>query len=39
MPKNLNQYEARAKAWATGHVIAAVLIGAAVGFLIHALLF
>jgi ElaB/YqjD/DUF883 family membrane-anchored ribosome-binding protein len=37
MPK-FNQYEARAKAWATSHVVAAVFIGAAVGFLLGWLL-
>lgn len=29
----------KAKAWATGHVVAAVAIGVAIGFLIHAALF
>lgn len=36
MPK-LQQIEADAKAWATKHVVAAVAIGIAIGFLIRSL--
>jgi hypothetical protein len=37
--RNVKQYAADAKTWATGHIVLAVIIGAALGFVLHAFLF
>lgn len=36
--RNLNQYATQAKTWATGHLVAAAAISAAIGFALGALL-